>query len=73
MSINKSCISVKDSNYRNSGIYWHDVPSNPKIKISSPTVSMPSDWEIGRIAVSDNGDMEAGLIDYTVFYEQLYD
>ena len=34
---------------------------------------MPSDWEIGRIAVTDNGYLDAGLIDYTVFYEPIYD
>ena len=73
MSINKYVVSVKDQNYNQSGLYWNDMPSNPKIKINSPTVSMPSDWEIGRIAVTDNGDLSAGLIDYTVFYFPLYD
>lgn len=73
ISINKYVVSVKDQNYKQSGIYWNNVPSNAKIKINSPTVSMPSDWEIGRIAVTDNGDLDAGLIDYTVFYFPLYD
>ena len=74
VSINKYVVSVKDQNYNQSGIYWKDVPSNAKIKINSPTVSMPIDWEIGRIAVvTDNEDLDAGLIDYTVFYEPIYD
>ena len=34
---------------------------------------MPSDWEIGRIAVSDNGNLLAGAVDPQVFYGTLYD
>ena len=73
IAINKNFISIIDSNNDNSTLAWIGVPSNPKIKINSPAVSMPSDWEIGRIAVSDNGDLLAGAVDYQVFYGQLYD
>ena len=52
---------------------WFDAPSNPKIKINSPTVGMQSDWEIGRIAVTDNGGLDAWSVDYQVFYDPLYD
>lgn len=51
----------------------YNVPSNAKIKINYPTVSMPSDWEIGRIAVSDNGYMQAVEVDPQVFYDPIYD
>ena len=73
MSINKKYICTKDGNHTNSTSGWYDVPSNPKIKINFPTVSMPSDWEIGRIAVSDCGDLLAGAINEQVFYGPLYD
>ena len=73
LSISKSWISVNDEYYNNSAIDWHDVPSNPKIKINSPAVSMPSDWEIGKIAVTDNGEITAGSINYEVFYGPIYD
>ena len=75
IAINKNTASLevwnKDdiSDGRIASLY--DVPSNPKIKINAPTVSMPSDWEIGRIAVSDSGDLLAN--GYTVFYEPIYD
>ena len=49
-----------------------NVKINLKIKINSPAVSMPSDWEIGRIAVSDNGKLLAN-VGYEVFYGPLYD
>ena len=72
MAINKKYISVAGP-YSNSLYEWYDVPSNPKIKINSPTVSMPSDWEIGRIAVSDNGQLEAGSVNEQILYGPLYD
>ena len=50
-----------------------DLPSNPKIKINSPTVSMQGDWEIGRIAVSDSGELTTGAVGYKVFYGPFYD
>ena len=59
MSINKTSASVKDENNNASRAYLYDIPSNAKIKINSPAVSMTSDWEIGRIAVSDSGLLEA--------------
>ena len=59
VSINKTAASVKDENNNSSRVYLYDIPSNAKIKINSPAVSMPSDWEIGRIAVSDSGLLEA--------------
>ena len=75
VAINKEYISLVDENYTtNSVYYWYDdVPSNPKIKINSTAVSMPSDWEIGRIAVSDSGKLLAASIFYQVLYEPLYD
>lgn len=76
IAINKNYISLERQNedgiYDDSFANWHGVPSNPKIKINAPTVSMPSDWEIGRIAVSDNGNLLAN-IGYEVFYGPLYD
>ena len=45
---------------------------NLKIKINSPAVSMPSDWEIGRIAITDEF-LDAMSVNYQVFYGQLYD
>lgn len=60
ISINKSNASVKDEYDRCSYSYLSDMPSNPKIKINAPTVSLSSsDWEIGRIAASDNGELKA--------------
>lgn len=77
IGINKESISLemqkKNDIYDGSIAQLSDVPSNPKIKINSPAVSMPSDWEIGRIAVSDNGGLLAGAVDYQVFYGPLYD
>lgn len=76
IAINKNKISLevqnKDGIYDDSLTHWYDLPSNPKIKINSPSVSMLSDWEIGRIAVSDNGELLAN-VDSEVFYGPLYD
>ena len=74
IGINKNNVSVKDEN-RNSGYGpLSDMPTNPKIKINAPTVSLSSDdWEIGRIAASDNGDLKAENVDYQVFYGAFYD
>ena len=44
VAINKNGVSVNDDNYNSSSTYLPDIPLNPKIKINSPTVSMPSDW-----------------------------
>ena len=77
IGINKNFVSLdiqnKDGIYDGTIASWYDIPSNPKIKINSPTVSMPSDWEIGRIAVSDNGELIAGWVNYQVFYDPFYD
>ena len=73
IGINKFNITIKDENGENASNYLYNVPSNAKIKINYPTVSMPSDWEIGRIAVSDNGYMQAIGVDPQVFYDPIYD
>ena len=49
-----------------------NVKINLKIKINSPAVSMPSDWEIGRIAVADEF-WAAYSVNPQVFYGPLYD
>lgn len=74
IGINKNNVSVKDENGNSAYGYLSDMPSNPKIRINAPTVSLSSDdWEIGRIAASDNGDLKAGIVDYQIFYGVLYD
>ena len=74
VAINKSNASVKDERGIDSYRYLYDMPSNPKIKINAPTVSLSSDdWEIGRIAASDNGELKAKNVDYQIFYGNFYD
>ena len=73
MAINKYSASIKDENNKYSSEYLYNVPSNAKIKINYPTVSMPSDWEIGRIAVTNHRGLMANEVDYQVFYGPLYD
>ena len=74
VAINKSIASVMDENYNSSSVSLSDVPSNAKIKINTPTVSMANDnWEIGRIATSDNGQLKAEYVNYQIFYDQLYE
>ena len=49
-----------------------NVKINLKIKINSPAVSMPSDWEIGRIAVIDEF-FDVYSVDPQAFYDPIYD
>lgn len=74
IGINKNYVSVKDENGNYAYGSLSDMPLNPKIKINAPTVSLSSNnWEIGRIAVSDNGYLKAENVDYQIFYGALYD
>lgn len=70
ISINKNTVG-RNRKYESIGL--SDMPSNPKIKINSPAVSMASDWAISRIAASDNGELKAENIDYNVFFGSFYD